>query len=313
MAELELLRSLPFDVAEPTEEARARARGKLLRYARRSRQARRRRLLVPAVALAAAGAVAVLIGVGTNGGGNAEAAVALRHAAAVARTRPAPAPLRAGQFWYTKSVQAYTASAPEQGWTALDPKVREVWQGPTGGLLRERSAPPEFLSAGDRQHWIAAGRPQVSPRAASTTLPAPARLDLPTDPDQLYAKLHDGAVGNANGTSDEMLTEVGDALRETDASPALRAALYEVAARIPGVELVGPVHDRIGRAGLAVASSSTSGHERHELIFDPKTSALLGEEYQALSGNVFGYPGGTVVGYATYVSTGVVDRLGARP
>jgi hypothetical protein len=311
MAELELLRSLPFDVSAPGADARALARGRLLRHARRSRRPSRRRVLVPAVALAALAAVGALTLVGREGGGDAAAAVALRQAAAVAREQAPPKPLAAGEFWYSKSVQAYLAVS--DGWVALDPKVREIWQGPTGGLLRERSGPPRFLSASDREHWIAAGRPHVSPAAPSTKLPPPLPLDLPTDPDALYARLHDEAVGNANGTSDEMLTEVGDALRETDASPALRAALYEVAARIPGVELVGPVRDRVGRPGLAVACTSTSAHERHELIFDRKTSALLGEEYRALAGNEFGYPAGTVVGYATYVSTGVVNRLGARP
>jgi RNA polymerase sigma-70 factor (ECF subfamily) len=259
-------------------------------------------------------AVVALTLVGRDGGGDAAAAVALRHAAAVARQQSPPQAIAPGQFWYSKAIQAYLVIAGDRhGWVALDPKVREIWQGPTGGLLRERSAPPQFLSPSDREHWISAGRPEVSARAASDTLPPAEPLDLPTDPGLLYAKLHDEAVGNANGTSAEMLTEVGDALRETDASPALRAALYEVAARIPGVELVGPVHDRMGRPGLAVACSSAAGHERQELIFDPKTSALLGEEYRATAGNEFGYPAGTVVGYATYVSTGVANRLGARP
>ena len=196
---------------------------------------------------------------------------------------------------------------------ALDPKVREIWQGPTGGLIRETSAPPQFLSALDREHWIAAGRPQVSAPSSTQELPPARALDLPTNPDALYAKLHDEAVGNANGTEMEMLTEVGDALRETAASPALRASLYEVAARIPGIELLGPTTDRLGRRGVAVAYSSSDAHERHELIFDPRTSALLGEEYESLDGNVFGYPGGTVTGYATYISTGVVDGRGTRP
>ena len=32
-----------------------------------------------------------------------------------------------------------------------------------------------------------------------------------------------------------------------------------------------------------------------------------------LGGNAFVYPPGTITSYATYVSTGVVDRLGVRP
>jgi len=311
MAELELLRSLSFDVVAPTEAARARARRRLLRHVHHRRSSRRR-LLVAAVALAAAGAVAVLVGVGTHGDDNAAAAVALRHAAAVARTRPAPPSLRAGQFWYTKSVQAFIDSAPEQGWSALVPRVREIWQGPGGGLVRERSGKPQFLTDSDRRHWIAAGRPEIAPRVSSTPLsPSPGQT-LPTDPDALYAALHDQSVGNGNGTEAEMFTLVGDALRETDASPALRAALYEVAGRIPGVLLLGPVRDRSGRPGVAVAYDGSSGI-RSELIFDRQTSVLLEERDVALSGNSLGYAPGTVTGFATYSSSGVVNRLGALP
>ena len=313
MAELELLRSLPFEIGEPSVEARARARGRLLRHMRHSRSVRRRRLLLPAVGLAAAGAIAALVGVGVHGDGNASAAPALRRAASVARRQAPPRPLAAGQFEYTKSVQAYTTTDGGKGWTALTPKVREIWQGPSGGLLHETSAKPEFLSARDRQLWIAAGRPPLTGPEGTTKLPPPPPLDLPTNPDALYAKLHDQSVGNANGTEAEMFTLIGDALRETYASPALRASLYEVAARIPGVELVGPLTDRSGRHGVAVAYSSSVDHERQELIFDPKTSVLLAEQYVVLDGNSFGYPEGTVIGYSTYVSSGVVSRLGARP
>jgi len=86
-----------------------------------------------------------------------------------------------------------------------------------------------------------------------------------------------------------------------------------VAARIPGVELVGPAVDRLGRHGVAVAYVDGKIHERHELIFDRRTSALLGEQYAELDGNPYGYPVGTVTGYATYVVSAVVDRIGARP
>jgi hypothetical protein len=313
MAELDLLRSLNADLAEPSEEARARARGRLLRHIRHSSEPHRRRLLVPAIAIAVAAATAAVIGVSRHGAANASAAPVLRKAARAALRQPAPPPLAKGEFHYTKSLIAYLVIDGDKNWVALAPKVREIWSGPTGGRLHETSSAPVFLSAADRERWIAAGRPQVNAPEATESLPPSLPLDLPTDPDALYAKLHDRAVGNANGTESEMLTEVGDALRETDASPALRAALYEVAARIPGIELVGPVTDRIGRHGIAVAYSSHPDDQRHELIFDPKTSALLGEEYQALAGNEFGYAPGTVIGYATYVKTGVVDRLGARP
>jgi hypothetical protein len=310
VSELDLLRSLPFEIDAPAEESRNRARERLLRRIRHSRS-RRRRLLVPVVALAVAGAIAVLIGVGNHGGASAEAARVLRNAATVARQQPATPHMRRGQFQYTKSLVAYMSGG--KGWQALSLGVREAWIGQTAGFLQEKWGKPRFFTPGERATWIAEGREQVMPPKDSERLPGTPPLDLPTDPDALYAKIHDNAVGRGNSTNAEMFTLVADSLRETDASPALRASLYEVAARISGVELVGPTKDRIGRPGVAVAYVDSKIHERHELIFDPKTSALLGEEYVQLAGNPYDYPVGTVTGYATYVSSAVVDRLGERP
>jgi hypothetical protein len=314
VSELDFLRSLPFEVDAPSEGARNRARGRLLRHIRRNRADRRRRLLVPAIALGAAGLVAALVNVGNHGG--ASAAPILREFAAIARKQAPPTTVKPGQFRYTKSIQAYTSGGKTRDgrpWTALGPRVRETWFGPTGGLLHEVSSKPQFLSAADRRNWIAAGRPEVNPKEATEKIPPPAPLNLPTDPDALYRVIHDRAVGHGSGTNPEMFTLVGDTLRESDASPALRAALYEVAARIPGVELVGPATDRIGRHGVAVAYSESADHQRHRLIFDRKTAALLEEDYVELKGSFYGYPPGTVTGYATYVTSAVVNRLGARP
>ena len=313
MSEVDFLRSLPFDVDEPSEEARARAKGRLLRHIRHGRPRHRRRLLVAVVGLAAAGATAAVVGVGVHGDGNASAATALRQAAAVARRQAPPPPLKPGNYVYSKSVQAFLVIDGDKGWTALGPKVREIWIGHRGGLLHETSGKPEFLSSRDRERWIAAGRPRVNAPEATEKLPPALPIDLPSHPDALFATLRARAEGNANGVYAEMFTLVGDALRETDASPALRASLYEVAARIPGVELLGATTDRAGRRGVSVAYSNSHNHQRDELIFDPKTSALLEEETVALEGNVFDYPAGTVTGYATYVASGVVSRLGARP
>ena len=312
MAELDLLRSLPTDLAEPTEEVRARARGRLLNHMRGGRHSRRR-LLIPAIALAGAAAAAAFVAVGRHGQAAASAAPVLRKVAHTALRQRPPVPLVKGHFRYTKSSQAYLViDGDKNGWVALGPKIREVWLGPTGGLVIERSGKPRFLSESDREHWIAAGSPQVNPPTVDEKLPPPRPNNLPTDPDALYARLHAQVEGNSYSADAEMLGEIGDALREADISPQLRAALFEVAARIPGIQLIGPVTDRVGRHGVAVAYSDSTRHQSQELIFDPKTSALLEEDYRVLDGNQFGYPAGTLIGYATYVSSAVVDRLGAR-
>jgi hypothetical protein len=52
--------------------------------------------------------------------------------------------------------------------------------------------------------------------------------------------------------------------------------------------------------------------QRHELIFDPKTSTLLGENYEIV-GPESGYddPVGTVVGWEVYLQSSVVDSTTA--
>jgi hypothetical protein len=311
MAELDLLRSLPASVLGPSDDARARAQDRLARHIERAPSAHRRRLLIPSVVLAAIVVVAAFASIGGRGTGGASAAPLLQRMASVASAQKAEKPLTAGQFEYSKWIVGYLSGGA--GWYALSPGVRESWLAPNGsGYLHERWDKPTFPTAADRVAWVAAGRPQVNPREDSGRLPPSPRRHLPSDPNALYATIHDSAVGHGNSTDSEMFTLVADALRDP-ASPALRAALYDVAARIPGVELVGPATDRLGRHGVAVASVDGKIHERHELIFDPKTSALLGEEYTELDGNSYGYPAGTVTGYATYVVSAVVDRIGTRP
>jgi hypothetical protein len=102
-------------------------------------------------------------------------------------------------------------------------------------------------------------------------------------------------------------------LRYLTATPAQRAALYEVAARIPGVELVGRVTDPVGRNGMAVAMTSGADGLRHMLVLDPDTGELLSEEQRVLDENEFGYPAGTRIGYATYVDVAIVDSDRERP
>jgi hypothetical protein len=242
----------------------------------------------------------------------ASAATVLQRAAAAARDDVALVPA-SGQFLYTKSIDAWTVSTFNTGadYTYLQPHVREVWLGATGGRLVESSGAPIFLTERDRTRWIAAGSPSLQTPTSSTPL-SPARpLDLPTDPDALYRQLEHTASQQGTSVDDELFVLVSDALRETETTPAQRAALYEVVSRIPGVGLVGSVVDPVGRAGIAVGRESYG--IRRSLIFDPKTYALLAEEDVAQAGNREGYAPGTRVGYAAYLAQAVVDAETDRP
>lgn len=274
---------------------------------RTGRRRRRRWLAMPAVIALAVAAVAVAVSSNSHGTPNA-AAAPLQKVAAVAGAQ-APLVLGHGQYVYTRSVNAYAVTTARTdgaaAFTVLVPHVREIWLGPEGGRLHETSGTPQFPTPQDRERWIAAGRPSLSSPPSETTLPPTQPLDLPADPDALYQRLEQDAEGRGSGVHTEMFTLIGDSLRETGATPAQRAALYQVAARLPGVQLLGQARDSAGRSGIAVAMDDQG--IRYTLIFDPFTSKLLAEEQLALDGNGFGYPANQRVGYATYLAQKIVD------
>jgi hypothetical protein len=103
---------------------------------------------------------------------------------------------------------------------------------------------------------------------------------LPTDPVELAAVLQksftDGfpsasASPGAVTQDQELYVVVGDLLRESPASPALREALFKVAAGIPGVAAAGNYTDALGRTGTAVERSGET------LVIDQANGVLLAE------------------------------------
>ncbi len=129
---------------------------------------------------------------------------------------------------------------------------------------------------------------------------------LPTDPAELKARIESREIEGGPPGDAETFTIIADLLRETYAPPALRAALYMIAAELPGVELIGQTKDPAGRDGIAVAYANAGA--RHELIFDPDTSVMLGERFVVTDATKeYRVAPGTVVGWAAYLSSGIVD------
>jgi hypothetical protein len=118
---------------------------------------------------------------------------------------------------------------------------------------------------------------------------------LPIDPDTLAATLRTDIHGAGTSDDAELFVIVGDLLRESPASPALRQALYEVVAAIPGVRSVGQVTDSQGRTGTGVE------RDDQRYIIDTSTGQLLDETDDAWQ--------------STYLSQGPADSapsVGAR-
>ncbi len=295
---------------------------------RRTRGGRRWKLAaaVAAAAVAIALAVPALLPGGRPGGAQSVAADVLLRAAGAAAAQEATPPPGPGQYVYTKTQAAWESTwagvgtSHDQSFSVLMPVTREAWIGTDGsGRLLETNGNPTFLTEYDRSVWIASGRPDLGGNATHDEAYEPGGLSyldltkLPTDADELRAMIEERKVEGGPPGDAETFTIIGDLLRETYAPPALRAALYRIASELPGVELIGHVKDPVGRAGIAVAYPNSG--VRHELIFDPETSALLAERTVITDPTQahLQVPTGTVVGWAAYLASGIVDSTSQRP
>lgn len=282
---------------------------------------RRRWVVALAAAALLAGALvpATLLPDERLGASEAAARELLRAATVAQRQRPVV--LAPGSYAYTKSqsfdVMEIVAS-DDRGFSAVVPRTRETWIGADGsGRLRETTREPIFLGPGDRAAWQAAGSPPFGKgtsdrRFAAGGLHLPDLASLATDPDALHEQIREQAEETDVPTNVEMLVVIGDLLRETAAPPTLRAALYRVAARIEGIELIGRVTDRAGRPGIAVGITSdyTGARERKILVFDPRTSALLAERRVLLERVPWlDADPPVVIGDTLYLASGAVDTL----
>jgi hypothetical protein len=347
MNEIDLLRELRAELPGPRAESRAAARGALVAQIEHSQRPparaaipawRRSRLRLAAALAAVAALLVALPTLILDGGGKVQPALGqvLRTAAAVAATQPAEPRPGPGQYFYTRSREAYLSSVgfnrrcerhpcdrehpweATRAWSVLVPRIRQTWIAANGaGRARAVAAKPEFLTAGQRKAWKAAGSPHLSSGGvedfALSGQPFLDTSNLPTQPKALRKLIEARKIPLVNGPPGEAetFTLIGDMLRNTYLPPAFRAALYRVVAELPKVELLGEVEDPIGRKGIGVAY--TKGSVTHELIFDPATSALLGErEVAARRIPDLQVPAGTETGSVTYLESKVVDSLGKR-
>jgi len=350
MNDLDLIKEFRADVREPDLRQLLATRARLMRTleetAPRRRPARTQRRWVIATVGAGAGlALAVTLpGVlpeGSPGGAEPAAATALQRAALVATDRPAERMPKAGEYVYTKTKSVRTSFyVPGDGLRNLSftlRNTREDWVAPDGsGRITEATGKIGFPSSADRAAWLAAGSPDLgqdvhgsaaTERFGAGELSFPDLSELPTDPSELQEIIDDGRLPGGNGYHDETFQFVGELLNESYGRPALRAALFQVAARFPGVEYLGEVKDPAGRPGAAVAY--THNGYREELIYDPHTSVLLASKQVLTDPDKIGLevgpdtaprtilsgPGdpGTVLDSTVYLKSGVVDSTRETP
>jgi hypothetical protein len=123
-------------------------------------------------------------------------------------------------------------------------------------------------------------------------------LALPSDPDALQDWLMTVVTDQdlPRATADEVARSVFDAvvnlLFETPATPAVRAAAYQVLARVPGVRSLGAVTDTAGRTGVAISidRNNTAEEQRADpggptemrVLFDPASGRTLSLETRVI-------------------------------
>ena len=206
---------------------------------------------VAAAAAVAAGTTVSLLSGHSNGGISLMAATVLRNAGTAAGEQPGGWPNAA--YWHVTSVY-------ESGGKFYH---RDIWIAHHGnsvleddgvfGTMTPTSLGPDGFDAG------------------GTGLTWDQLYALPTDPAKLEPVLQSDTKGAGPNPTAELYTAVGDLLRETPAPPALREALYEVAAGIPGVKLVGHYKDALGRTGTAVE------RDGEILVVNPNSGQLLAD------------------------------------
>jgi hypothetical protein len=162
---------------------------------------------------------------------------------------------------------------------------REIWIAHQGqSVLRDSGLPDSSGRPTDTPSVIEASG--LFP-AGATSLTWDQLYALPTDPSRLKAVLESKVKDAGPDPTSELFTAVGDLLRESPASPALREALYDVAAQSPGVRVTGQVTDAAGRTGTGVSRGAET------YVIDQSNGQLLADNADGWS--------------STYVSQGPVD------
>ena len=216
---------------------------------------RRRRPTMVKVAAAAAIVAALIAAPALSPGGgrphaSADAAETLRTAAVAAGSQP-EGNWKDANYWHTSSTYGRDGRTTN----------RQVWIGHrTQGALIDPGVGPGVIGL----DW-----PDFE------GIPWDGLWALPTDTAGLRARVREIAARTDNNIDQEMFIDIGDLLRETPAPPKLRAALYNVAATIPGVKLLGPMTDHAGRQGVGVARKDVV------LIVDIHDGRLLEDREQA--------------------------------
>jgi hypothetical protein len=274
-----------------------------------------------------------------GGTGGSEASAVLTRAAATAAAQPAGLVPKTGQYLYYQVTQDVQFSQPEpvgvRQFPFVSTQITDTWVAPNGlGRQKIQTGKETLLIPSDKSAWLAAGSPRPPLPFGVTDTVFPTRrissggplvrsangeyylsyLDsskFPTQPAALqkYMKHYFGITGGSTTT----FLLAGDVL-QIGASPALRSAIFKLIEHLPGVSYLGSTKDVAGRSGVGVAINGYAN--RYILVFNPNTSAVLGEKIVANKTTTHleeTVPKGTQVGFETFGTTGVTSSTSIFP
>ncbi len=209
-----------------------------------------------------------------------------------------------GRYFFTESeyVDHYGVVTPHHiafHWSS--PSLRRYWLGHyVHGVLEDPAAGPGPVK-------LPPGVPtQYGPRLSWNQL-----QNLPTAPQRLGRVIARLAARAQQPRPVAELTVITDLLFESPAPPALRAALFNLAAALPGVRLVRGAHDLVGRTATEVYQAggwNVPGGGGQALFFSPRTGAVLA--WAELSGAA---PRCPVLSAYAVLATGYVDATSQVP
>jgi len=335
--ELERVRAYRSEVSAPDAASVTGARAELMEAVRNERGVRPaadkrlarvsklkpKRRFALAGGLATAGiAVAVALGLSPASAPSSALASEMNHLAQIAANQAWTGIPGPGRYLYTDSEGLTQSDAYASGRTCVVDLTdhRRIWIATNGsGALAETFSGARFTSVpgevtlaedqancADQQITDPASQDSSGANtfaAGGLSFPTENWKALSTDPATLLKQIHqlDGGPNDPG----ELFVNVGDFLRESDAPPAIRAALYKAAALIPGIQLIGQQTDQLGRTGLGLAFPYPDGKVHSVLIIDQSTATLLAEDYYA--------PDGTLSSWTAYRPSRIVDALPDYP
>jgi hypothetical protein len=283
MQELSQLAAFRADLPEPSPQVVARARAAMFAVADAPARNRNRYLVIGArpgkarfltgLGLTAALVVTLVVLAPMtlrDAAGPANAATILaRSATAAAHQTVSP-----DTYWYTAI--RYDSGAESQTWVNSS----------GAGVVRTGGRTEPLARTAGRRPWDALSH-------------------LPTDPTRLSAQLRAEAAPGLDERVQTMQT-AASLLAGAPASAQLRAALFTVCSRLPGVTNDGTTKDAVGRTGLRLrlAVGAAGGFDGFEMVVDPAAGQIL--ETDLLERN-------QVIRRVEYLATGYVHTLGDRP